>query len=364
MIKNNILKTVISSLLTLLPIPIWLLLGAVLPEELAIKLGISGEYSAALSVFVILPVVMLGIHLICLLVSDRFGMGEGQSEKVIGIVFWIVPAISLYTVLMLAFILLGYVDSPVALVMVLLGVVFAVIGNYLPKTTRNVTMGIKIRWTLANDENWSATHRLCGRLFVALGLVCFVSAFLPVVPAIIISTVMLLVSIIAPTVYSYRFYKKQISDGTATEEEYKAELSRVFKGKKGYLVAGIVVVAVLITFLPFLLFTGDVTVSLSDSAITVDSDFWSATTVEYSEIESVEYREEGIPGERINGVSSPRLLAGIFRNSELGLYTRYTYTAKAPTILITANGTKLVIAADTPEATAEIYTRLLAYVGE
>ena len=349
----------ISSLVTLLPLPLWLLISPLLPEEL-IPLN---NLTALQPGFVVLPLVMLGVHLICLFLTDRFGGGREQSKKVVGMMFWIIPALSLYTSAMLAAILFGLTDSPLALVMVLLGVLLTVIGNYLPKTTRNVTVGIKIRWALASDDNWRATHRLGGRLFVISGFGSLLSAFLPTLPAIIIPTVLLAVAVVAPIVYSYSFYKKQLADGSLTEEEYKDELSRIFKGKRSHAIVGLAVTAALLAFLPFLLFTGDVTVTLSDTSLSVDADFWIETTLKYEDIDAAEYREEGVGGERINGIGSPRLLAGIFRNAEFGPYTRYTYAKGGPCIVLTANGTKIVFAADTPEQTAEIYNQLLTHLG-
>ena len=37
---------------------------------------------------------------------------------------------------------------------VLLGIVLIVVGNYLPKCRQNYMIGIKLPWTLDNEENW------------------------------------------------------------------------------------------------------------------------------------------------------------------------------------------------------------------
>ena len=38
------------------------------------------------------------------------------------------------------------------------GLLFMIIGNYLPKVKQNNTIGIRVVWTLQDEENWSATH--------------------------------------------------------------------------------------------------------------------------------------------------------------------------------------------------------------
>ncbi len=51
-----------------------------------------------------------------------------------------------------------------------IGLLFIVIGNYLPKTRFNYVMGIRSPWTLSSEEVWDKTHRLAGPLHVLLGL--------------------------------------------------------------------------------------------------------------------------------------------------------------------------------------------------
>ncbi len=51
------------------------------------------------------------------------------------------------------------------------GVLFVVIGNYLPKVRPNYMMGIRTPWTLTSDLAWTRTHRLGGRVFVGAGIV-------------------------------------------------------------------------------------------------------------------------------------------------------------------------------------------------
>lgn len=49
---------------------------------------------------------------------------------------------------------------------------FIVIGNYLPKIKQNNTIGIRIVWTLQDEENWNATHSFSGRIWGTSGILC------------------------------------------------------------------------------------------------------------------------------------------------------------------------------------------------
>ena len=68
-----------------------------------------------------------------------------------------------------------------------LGLMFAAIGNYFPKCRPNRTVGIRIIWTLGSEENWNATHRFAGKVWVIGGLIMVLAALLPEVPGIIVT---------------------------------------------------------------------------------------------------------------------------------------------------------------------------------
>jgi uncharacterized membrane protein len=90
------------------------------------------------------------------------------------------------------------------------GLLFAVIGNYLPNLKPNYFAGLRLPWTLENPDNWRKTHALAGRLWFVGGLfiavICF---FIPTVAAIIVFALVMCIITIIPCVYSYRIYKAQ-----------------------------------------------------------------------------------------------------------------------------------------------------------
>lgn len=53
----------------------------------------------------------------------------------------------------------------------LLAVLFMLIGNMMGKVKPNFFFGVKTPWTLSDPDVWMRTHRLCGILWFALGLV-------------------------------------------------------------------------------------------------------------------------------------------------------------------------------------------------
>ncbi|MEM8697130.1 MAG: SdpI family protein [Pseudomonadota bacterium] len=65
-----------------------------------------------------------------------------------------------------------------------LGLLFVLIGNFLPKTRSNFLVGVRTPWTLSSDYSWLRTHIWGGRGFVLLGVVIIaVAAWAPAMSA-------------------------------------------------------------------------------------------------------------------------------------------------------------------------------------
>ncbi|MGO3169307.1 SdpI family protein [Senegalia sp. (in: firmicutes)] len=94
--------------------------------------------------------------------------------------------------------------------LVLLGVgsLFIVIGNYMGQIRHNYFFGIRTPWTLASEVVWKKTHRVGRYAFVITGILFIISAFLPgdISIAIIIGSTIIMV--LFPIIYSYLIFKK------------------------------------------------------------------------------------------------------------------------------------------------------------
>ncbi len=90
---------------------------------------------------------------------------------------------------------------PTNLLGVCIGVLIALIGNYLPRVPRNWFFGIRTPWTLASDVVWVKSHRVGGWMFVIAGVVLAVASVLGV-PA----HIALIVTILPPVVVAGFIY--------------------------------------------------------------------------------------------------------------------------------------------------------------
>ena len=75
----------------------------------------------------------------------------------------------------------------------LVGILYLILGNFIPKVKPNYSIGFRIPWALNDSDNWYHTHRFGGKCMVIGGIAMIA---LVIVPCIL------------PVVYSYMFYRK------------------------------------------------------------------------------------------------------------------------------------------------------------
>ena len=209
MIKKYKKTIIITSLLTLVPSVIGLILWNQLPEQIAIHFNINNEpdsYSGKAFAVFGLPALMLVFHLVCCLASSIDPKSSNYTDKMMKLVLFICPALSIVLCSLVYLNALGKGIKMGFAVSLFMGVLFIIIGNYLPKCKQTYTMGIKLPWTLKDEENWNKTHRLGGKLWVAGGVLICATAVLANI-FVLLTTVSVMV--IVPTVYSYRLYKNK-----------------------------------------------------------------------------------------------------------------------------------------------------------
>lgn len=212
MLKQYKWKMMVSTLVILSPMLFGLAVWNRLPTQMATHWGMDGAAdgwsSRAGAVFTI-PIFVLLMHWLCMLLTTRDPKNQNQSGKILGIVFWICPVVSMVSGWLTYSTALGKAWNPNGLVCLLMGIMFVVIGNELPKCKQNSTIGIKVKWALENEENWNATHRFGGKLWVIGGALLMLCALLPEEAAMYVTLAVLLPLAVLPIGYSWRYHKKR-----------------------------------------------------------------------------------------------------------------------------------------------------------
>ena len=213
--KNNKREILLTSLVCLLPLFAGAALYPRLPETMATHWDFSGNAngwsSRAATVFG-LPLFILALHLVCFYAESR-ETKKNRNPVLRTVLLWFCPAVSLLSGAMTLGTGLGYEMHISTVVPVFVGLLFLILGNYLPKIRQNRTMGIKLPWTLASEENWTRTHRVAGFTWVAAGLLMLLSALLRLHGP-TVTVVLLALAVGIPVLYSYLYYCRHEKGGT------------------------------------------------------------------------------------------------------------------------------------------------------
>lgn len=211
MLKKYKKTVIISTLVALLPMVVGILLWNQLPESIATHFGANGEpdgwSSRAFAVFG-LPAFIAGVNVLCAVGTSADPKKQNIQPKIFKLILWICPMVSILCCGGVYAYALGLPVSMEKLCMIFVSVVFIIIGNYLPKCRQSYTIGIKLPWTLASEDNWNRTHRMAGGLWMAGGAVLMLMSLLGQISAFIFLPVVLVMTLV-PTVYSYLLYRKE-----------------------------------------------------------------------------------------------------------------------------------------------------------
>ena len=203
--KRNLLLT---SACILLPVCAGVVLWGRLPERVPTHFnfyGVPDGWSSKPFAVFGLPLFLLGVQLLCAFAVSHDPKAGNVGGKIRALVLWICPAVSLFTAAMIYPNALGYSMNMTMFAMLLTGTLFVVLGNYLPKCRQNYTVGIKLPWTLADEDNWNRTHRMAGPLWVAGGFLVMLDALLQFAGPYLFLGVLTLIAA-APVVYSAALY--------------------------------------------------------------------------------------------------------------------------------------------------------------
>lgn len=292
----------------------------------------------------------------CALVTIIFydNRNRQQSRKVIGMTIWIIPIITLIYNGIARLVNMG-ADTEnlfMALIYYGTGLMFMVIGNYLPKVKQNNTIGIRVVWTLQDEENWSATHRFSGKLWVASGVLCMLCGlFGESIAALVLYIVSIMAAAIVSILYSYLFYKKKMAAGEKLKIQYN----------KKTIVIYVIVSVFVVIFTIWTLFWGGIDISFHDNDFTVEAQGWSDYTVDYEQIDSISYKENLFQNgndRRTNGMGNLKYGMGNFRNDIYGDYIRYTHASCHSYVVMDIGGKILVVNGADNSETKKIYATL------
>jgi len=100
-----------------------------------------------------------------------------------------------------------------------IGLLFILLGNYLPKIPRNFFFGIRSPWTLASEEVWKRSHIMGGWLFVLGGILMMIVSIAGIRMDIAFLAILVPLILFTALIYPLWLYKKLEKEGKLGEKK-------------------------------------------------------------------------------------------------------------------------------------------------
>lgn len=205
--KESVISVIFSILLFAL---VNLLFYKKMPETLPTHWGFNNKidgYSSKFTTLITTPLLLIFLNIFSCFMLDNDPKNKDKNNFVITIGKATIPLVMLITFVISVFYGLGKEINVMVIISIFVGFLLILIGNYLPKTKRNYTVGIKLPWTLNSDENWNKTHRLAGYFFILGGIFFLFTPFIG--NEYLVFLTFMIIGII-PAIYSFYLYKNGV----------------------------------------------------------------------------------------------------------------------------------------------------------
>ena len=208
--KINVKSLVITSIVCLLPIILGLMFYNELPESIAIHWGINnnpnGYFSKPAFVFG-MPIMMVALQIFCCVCSDLSDKNPEANKKAVTVYKWIIPILTIILYIVTIMYALGSNLDIRKIVMVVLGIIFIISGNYMPKVRGDYYMNLKAFWVKNKDEKLvNKAAKLSGYWLIIGGILCILSILFKPVASIIVIGVIILYTLF---IYLYVYLKSR-----------------------------------------------------------------------------------------------------------------------------------------------------------
>lgn len=214
--KNKFTLSLAAILVSLAPLGYLLAIYNHIPATVALHFNIKGEadrLGSKAELWTVAAVLAMVSLLVFLLLTNIHRIDPKKSAATRRDVF---VKLGLVTVVFMAtlniIIITAAQQGQMKLNRVLLpaiGLMLAVFGNYMPRLKPNYFAGLRLPWTLENEENWRITHQVAGKWWFWGGLaIATVTPLLPFKAAFIFMMAVAVIITAVPVYTSWRIFKQ------------------------------------------------------------------------------------------------------------------------------------------------------------
>ncbi|HKC35892.1 MAG TPA: DUF1648 domain-containing protein, partial [Chitinophagaceae bacterium] len=148
-----------------------------LPDTIAMHFNLKGDidrYGSKNELIIMILILTLVNAVIYLLLPQVYRIDPKRyAVENKGRLFRIAFAVAVFVAAVLCLIIYssihGNIKFSIRFILAGVGLMLAIVGNYIYNIKPNYFAGIRLPWTLNNDENWKKTHLLGGKLLFGGG---------------------------------------------------------------------------------------------------------------------------------------------------------------------------------------------------
>ncbi len=212
---NTLIQPILTLVFALLPFAYLAYVWDTLPEKVALHFGINGQpdhFGSKNQLF--LPIfTLMGAGLLSYaLLKNIHKIDPKQAEKLSSGTFEKLGFVTIaFMSLLSTYIIHSTINQKTdSFLFTIVGLLLMAIGNLMHSLKPNYFAGIRIPWTLNNEENWRKTHQLASKIWVAGGLLIVVFSFIFSFEKLLILMLFLVaIMVLIPMIYSFLLFKKQ-----------------------------------------------------------------------------------------------------------------------------------------------------------
>jgi uncharacterized membrane protein len=189
-----------------------------IPQKIAMHFDLQGNPDQSVNksqLWILVGVFGVVSLLIFLLLTNIYKIDPKKhaaenKDRLLRIGFTIVVFMSVISVTIVhACVSEGGIKFSIHFVFAAIGFLWAILGNYMHNLKPNYFAGLRLPWTLENEENWRMTHLLAGKLWFVGGIIIGIAwLFVSTIVGLIITFALFLPMVVIPMIYSYRIYQK------------------------------------------------------------------------------------------------------------------------------------------------------------
>ncbi len=209
--KNLIKSDLLIWIVILLPLIYLAYLWGDLPDKVPVHWNIHGEVDryggkTELLIITFIPFIMYLLFMVFPKIDPKDKL-KNMGKKYTGLRSVMIVFMSALSLIIIYIAKSG--SFPGNMIIVLMGALFTLLGNYFKTIKANYFIGIRTPWTLENETVWKDTHQLGGKLWFIGGFLIMLSGiFAPREAGSVIFGVILAIMIVVPVVYSYLRFRK------------------------------------------------------------------------------------------------------------------------------------------------------------